>query len=72
MVAGEDRMLRWEILDLAEFCQRSAAEKTASKETTDKLMVLPGFEMAHTKRKPVTDIITWVQWDAEWDQIVTP
>ena len=57
----QERMLRWEFVDLAEFRQRSAAEKTASEENTDKLMVLPGFEVAHTKRKPVTDIITWVQ-----------
>ena len=57
----QEKALRWEFVDLAEFRQRSAAEKTASEDNTEKLMVLPGFEVAHTRKKPVTDIITWVQ-----------
>ena len=54
-------MLKWEFVDLADFRQRSAAERTASGENSDKLMVLPGFEVAHSRKKPVTDIVTWVQ-----------
>lgn len=57
----QERMLKWEFVDLAEFRQRSAAERTALEDNTDKLMILPGFEVAHSKKKPVTDIITWVQ-----------
>lgn len=57
----QERLLKWEFVDLADFRQRSAAEKTASDDNADKLMVLPGFEVAHSKKKPVTDIITWMQ-----------
>lgn len=57
----QERMLRWEFVDLADFRQRSAAERTASDDNSEKLMVLPGFEVAQSKKKPVTDIITWVQ-----------
>ena len=53
----QDRMLKWELVD---FRPRSAAEKTASDDNADKLMVLPGLEVAHSRKKPVMDI-TWVQ-----------
>lgn len=53
----KERMLKWEYVDMADFRQRSAAER-ATAEDTDRLVVLPGFEVSHSRRKPVTDIIT--------------
>jgi len=43
-------------VDLAEFRPKTLMEKLAMESDTQKLVVLPGFEVA--KQRPVTDIIT--------------
>ena len=56
-----DRMLRWEFMDLADFRPFSAVEKLEAVSDTEKLVVLPGFEVSQVRRRPVTSVITWVQ-----------
>ena len=56
-----DKAIRWECVDLAEFRPKSAVERWALEADTHKVVVLPGFEVAQAKQKPVTDIVTWMQ-----------
>lgn len=56
-----DRMLRWEFMDMADFRPRSPTDPTPVDSETEKLVVLPGFEVAQPRKKPVNNFITWVQ-----------
>ena len=53
-----DRMMKWEFIDMGELRLRTAVEKTMLEPDTQKVVVLPGFEVAQAKQKPIT--ITWV------------
>ena len=55
-----DRMMKWEFIDMGELRLRTAVEKTMLEPDTQRVVVLPGFEVAQAKQKPITDIITWV------------
>ena len=54
-------MVKWEFMDLAEFRPRSAADKVVTEADTQRLVVLPGFEVSQARKKPITDIFSWVQ-----------
>lgn len=56
-----DKMLRWEFMDLGEFRPRTATDKLELEGDTEKLVVLPGFEVSQAKKKPVNNIITWAK-----------
>ena len=56
-----DRMLKWEFVDLSELRLYSVVEKLEAAAETEKLVVLPGFEVAQAKKRPVTTIEAWVQ-----------
>ena len=56
-----DRMIKWEFMDLAEFRPYTAVEKFEATANTEKLVVLPGFEVSQVKKRPVTNVVTWVQ-----------
>ncbi len=56
-----ERAMRWEFIDLAELKPRTAADRIIPESETQKLLVLPGFEIAQAKRKPITGVVTWVQ-----------
>ena len=56
-----ERMIRWEFMDLAEFRPRTVWDKINPEANTEKLVILPRFEVAQTRKRPVTSIITWVQ-----------
>ena len=56
-----ERMLRWEFMDMSDFRPRSVLDPATSGTDTEKLVVLPGFEVAQPRKKPVNDFITWVQ-----------
>ena len=56
-----ERMLKWEFVDLGEFRPRSFADKVTQEPDTEKLVVLPGFEVTQANKKPINSIITWVQ-----------
>lgn len=61
-----DRMLRWEYVDMADFLPRSALDRSTSELETEKLVVLPGFEVSQTRKKPVANIVMWVQCFAKY------
>ena len=56
-----DKMMRWEFVDLGEFRPRTSLDRGSQETETKKLVVLPGFEVAQAKKRPITNIITWVQ-----------
>ena len=55
-----NQMMKWEFIDMRELQLRTSVEKTMLEPDTQKVVVLPGFEVAQAKQKPITDIITWV------------
>ena len=61
-----DRILRWEYVDLADFLIRSSLDWSSSELETEKLVVLPGFEVSQTRKKPVSNIVMWVQCFARY------
>ena len=56
-----ERMLKWEVMDMNDFRPRSAGDCSISESDTEKLIVLPGFEVSQPRKKPVEDIFTWIQ-----------
>ena len=54
-------MMKWEVMDMNDFRPRSAGDCSISESDTEKLIVLPGFEVSHPRKKPVDDIFTWIQ-----------
>ena len=56
-----DWVLRWEYIDLQDFKPRAGAEKGMTGRECEKLVVLPGLEVAQSRRKPILSILTWVQ-----------
>ena len=61
-----DKMLRWEFVDLGEFHPRSLMDKVEMEGDTEKLVVLSGFEVTQARKKPINNIITWVQCFARY------
>ena len=61
-----DKMMRWEFMDLGEFRPRSVMDKVEVEGDTEKLVVLPGFEVTQARKKPINNIITWVQCFARY------
>ena len=50
-------MMKWEFIDMRELRLRRAVEQTVLEPDKQKVVVLPGFELAQVKQKPITDII---------------
>ena len=48
-------------MDMNDFHPRSASDRSIAESDTEKLIVLPGFEVAQPRKKPVDDIFTWIQ-----------
>lgn len=61
-----ERMLKWEVMDMNDFRPRAARDRFVAESDTEKLIVLPGFEVSQPKRKPVDDIFTWIQCFARY------
>lgn len=61
-----DKMIKWEYVDLAELRQRNPGERLPGDQDTQKLVVLPGFELAQAKQKPVNNIFTWANCYARY------
>ena len=55
------RMIKWEYVDMQDFRPRSASDQSLRDADPEKLVVLPGFEVAQPRKKPIHNIITWVQ-----------
>ena len=47
-----DRVLRWEYIDLQDFKPKTGAEKDVAGIECEKLVMLPGLEVAQSRRKP--------------------
>ena len=56
-----EHMLRWEFMDMADFRPRLLADPTSVDTDTEKLVVLPSFEVSQPHKKPVNNFITWIQ-----------
>ena len=59
-------MLKWEFVDLEDFRPRSTQEKIAPESDTAKVVVLPGFEVAQPRKRPISNIVVWVQCFARY------
>ncbi len=59
-------MLRWEFIDLVELRPKNPMEKVPRESETQKLVVLPGFEVAQEKQKPINNIIIWANCYARY------
>ena len=55
-----DRMIKWVFMDMQDFRLRSSPQ-TFQEGETQTLVALPGFELAQPRKKPIHNIITWVQ-----------
>ena len=56
-----ERMMRWEFVDLGELRPRTVADRATAESETEKLVVLPGFEVTQARKRPINNIVTWVQ-----------
>ena len=45
-----EQTLKWEVMDMNDFHPRSASDRSVSESDTEKLIVLPGFEVSHHGR----------------------
>jgi hypothetical protein len=55
-----EKMLRWEFVDLAELRPKNSHERVPHEADMQKLVVLPGFEVAQARQKPISDIVMWM------------
>ena len=56
------RMWKWEFVDLDEFCPKTTQDKITPGNDMEKLVFFPGtLQVSQPRKRPVTDIITWVQ-----------
>ena len=54
-------MIGFWYVDFQDFKPRTGAEKDVTGIECEKLVVLPGVEVAQSRRKPILSILTWVQ-----------
>ena len=57
----QERMMRWEFMDMSDFRPRSSLDPATAELNTEKIVVLPGFEVSQPRKKPVNNFLTWVQ-----------
>ncbi len=53
--------MNWEFVDLAELKPAGTLDAINPDPDPQKYIILPGLEIARARRKPIKDIITWVQ-----------
>lgn len=61
-----ERMMRWEFMDLGELCPKHPLDKIPAEPDTERLVVLPGFEISQARQKPISNIITWTHCYARY------
>ena len=61
-----EKMMRWEFVDIGELRPRDPMERVPTEADTQKWVVLPGFEVAQARKKPVVNIITWMHCYARY------
>ena len=55
-----DRMVKWELMDMQDFCHRITLQVYHERDTQT-LVALPGFELMQPCKKAIDNIFTWVQ-----------
>lgn len=56
-----NRAVKWEFVDLADFLPSKPLDRVGANLETQKLVVLPGFEVTQARKKQVTTIMAWLQ-----------
>ena len=56
-----EKIANWEFVDLAELKPAGALDAINPDPDPQKYIILPGLEITRARRKPIRDIITWVQ-----------
>lgn len=56
-----DRMLQWDFIEMGELQVKRYSEKVSMDSETERLIILPGFEVAKARNRPVVDIMQWIQ-----------
>lgn len=56
-----DRMLKWEFIDLNELKLKSGGDTQSGVDEPEKVVILPGFEVSKSRKKPILSIFTWIQ-----------
>lgn len=60
-----EKMMRWEFIDLGELRPKNPLERLVESDT-QKLIVLPGFEVSQARQKPINNIVTWTHCYARY------
>ena len=60
------RMVKWEYVAMQDLRPRSATDQSRLDGDAEKLVVLPGFEVTQPRKRPINNIITWVQCFARY------
>ena len=56
-----DKIANWEFIDLADLKPAGTLDSLNPEPDPQNFIILPGLEIARARRKPIKDIITWVQ-----------
>ena len=56
-----DKIANWEFIDLADLKPAGTLDSLNPEPDPQNYIILPGLEIARARRKPIKDIITWVQ-----------
>ena len=58
-------------MGLVNFHPRSLMDRVEMEGDTEKLVILPGFEVTQARKKPINNIITWVQCFARYTAVMS-
>ena len=56
-----EKIANWKFIDLSEFKPAGTLDTINPDPDPQKYIILPGLEIARARRKPIRDMITWVQ-----------
>ena len=56
-----EKILRWEFVDMAELQPVGELEKLSAEPDPHRFVILPGLEVTQARKKPIRDVLTWVQ-----------
>ena len=56
-----DKILRWEFVDMAELQSVGVLVKLSLEPDPHWFIILPGLEVAQARKKPIQDLLTWIQ-----------
>ena len=56
-----DKILQWEFVDMAELQLVGVLDKLSLEPDPHQFVILPGLEIAQAHKKPIWDLLTWIQ-----------